>query len=561
MCAEDLVEFHYSLNGSAMVKKYYVDPYTMSNDVLCDGRVYTAKEFDKRRACTNNPPMTDTSAAGVRRWYEAFTKHCNSHGIYIHPYALFQKGYGGTKGFKAGGDSSNDLPIQFVSRIVSHSLVISKMISGTDVIPAKSIYSSLRDNSCGDGYEALFSIVQQNYPVFADIETQFIRSAPNQQSGSNVANYLLIFQDWLAMRALVTNEVKSLNNEHTLDMFLTGCTYGRFFQNCSREERKAGSTTAHKYKADSILSTLLSFERYPDFPGCKSTNAPPKTRGYYKNNPSKIFDEIQLHAVNVDRHDIVPDSCPPDDSTPDTPIVTVNLVTGNLCLDDICVHDEAGTDVELGVIQWKHCVNQVQTSPVPASKMPCILCGGVHSFDNCPVAKNVEYLKDFHVRCCQAVHREMLSRRRIRFPSIPPPVYCSASDCLFEYTSNAVPFMALLVEPLPVDDDVLLDLKNLHDLLLRPLLSHGLPSLATNGTPVPAAPGSQLDIIKNVAPHCPSNSPYPNDQAVLGSPVDIIKDDATMIFIAHHQRTKHWSLRLPQTYARPWSSSKYLSSC
>jgi hypothetical protein len=91
-----------------------------------------------------------------------------------------------------------------------------------------------------------------------------------------LANYLLIFQDWLAMRALVTNEVKSLDDEHTLDMFPTGCTYGPFFQNCSREERKAGSTTAHKYKADSILSTLLGFEKYPDFPGRKSTNAPPK---------------------------------------------------------------------------------------------------------------------------------------------------------------------------------------------------------------------------------------------------------------------------------------------
>jgi hypothetical protein len=73
-----------------------------------------------------------------------------------------------------------------------------------------------------------------------------------------------------------TNEVKSLDDEHTLDMFLAGCTYGPFFQNCSREGRKAGSTTAHKYKADSILSTLLGFERYPDFPGRKSTNALPK---------------------------------------------------------------------------------------------------------------------------------------------------------------------------------------------------------------------------------------------------------------------------------------------
>jgi hypothetical protein len=175
----------------------------MSNIVLRDGRVYTVKEFDEKREHTNVPPMTDTSAAGVRRWYETLTKHCNSHGIYVHPNALFTKEYGGRKGFKAGGDSTDDLPIQFVSRLVSHSLVISKMISGKDVIPAKSIYASLRDNACGDGYKALFSIVQHNHPVFADIETQSIRSAPNQQSGSNLANYLLIFQDWLAMRALV----------------------------------------------------------------------------------------------------------------------------------------------------------------------------------------------------------------------------------------------------------------------------------------------------------------------------------------------------------------------
>jgi hypothetical protein len=54
--------------------------------------------------------------------------------------------------------------------------------------------------------------------------------------------------------------------------------------------------------------------------------------------------------------------------------------------------------------------------------MPCILCGGVHSFENCTVAKNVEYPKDFHALCC-----EMLLRRRTGLPSIPPPDYCSAS--------------------------------------------------------------------------------------------------------------------------------------
>jgi hypothetical protein len=122
----------------------------------------------------------------------------------------------------------------------------------------------------------------------------------------------------------------------------------------SREERKAGSTTAHTYKADSILSTLLGFEKYPDCPGRESTNAPPKTRSYYKNNPSEIFDEIQLHIVDVDRRDIVPDSRPQDDSTPDRPLVTVNLITGNFCLDDARVPDEADTDVKLRVIQWKH---------------------------------------------------------------------------------------------------------------------------------------------------------------------------------------------------------------
>jgi hypothetical protein len=62
------------------------------------------------------------------------------------------------------------------------------------------------------------------------------------------------------------------------------------------------------------------------------------------------FLEIQLHAVDIDRRDIIPDSRPQDDLTPDKPIVTVNLVSGNLCLDDVCVPDEADTDAKLGVM-------------------------------------------------------------------------------------------------------------------------------------------------------------------------------------------------------------------
>ena len=89
-------------------------------------------------------------------------------------------------------------------------------------------------------------------------------------------------------------------------------------------------------------------------------------------------------------------------------------------------------------------INAVQASNDRNAPAICIVCGGIHRFDNCDVLKNTDFLRGHYIRYCQQLRRDTASRA-----------------AAFPNTSGDVPLTRAPVHTLeaaPVD----LPLENLH---------------------------------------------------------------------------------------------------
>jgi hypothetical protein len=49
---------------------------------------------------------------------------------------------------------------------------------------------------------------------------------------------------------------------------------------------------------------------------------------------------------------------------------------------------------------------QLTGQPVLAFHQQCLVCGGDHKFDDCPVLANTTFLRDHYIRSCQYFRRE-----------------------------------------------------------------------------------------------------------------------------------------------------------
>lgn len=83
-------------------------------------------------------------------------------------------------------------------------------------------------------------------------------------------------------------------------------------------------------------------------------------------------------------------------------------------------------DADLSVDQkYRAAVYALNQRPASLSS-PCLVCGEGHRFDDCPVLKNIEYLKDHYIKFCSFLKRALTSRLSLT-RSLPPFVPTAAS--------------------------------------------------------------------------------------------------------------------------------------
>jgi hypothetical protein len=423
MLGSDLTPF----NDTGLDMTYYIDSVTGSYFVLRDGTLFELKTMDEKGLYREPPKCTDTSGPGFRHWYDLFLKHCMSHGYYVHPYILFKRDYGGNKGFICANPRAAvsaaagpppisattavvpDLPQRLAEYIDSCSLGIWTLLNKDKMFPDKSSLGTVVRRSYGKGYEALRLIIMQTSPLFAESPGDHVRSPPNQPAGKSLMEYYVVFRDYLTMNALVNDTDMSLDDPQVIDMFISGTLDYKFFKRVSREQRHQPSQ-AHRFKDESIVSTLEEYMTYPEY--SPAMIPLPRTREWYKTSGRKL----EPRAINVlatEEHDSPisfggsPDFAQPayaDSAETSFPSVAHINALG---------HVIPPSDADLALDQkYRSAVYAHNQRPASMSS-PCLVCGEQHRFDACDVLKNVEYLIDRYIQFCSFLKRAIVSRQRM----------------------------------------------------------------------------------------------------------------------------------------------------
>ena len=243
---------------------------------LRNGSLFVIRPVRDEKGLTREPPTCkDDSPHGRRTWYNSFQRHAMDNGFYVHPLYCFRKDKGGPRGFSAGNDADDDLPLRLEVPLVSMSQPLFKALSKKDMFPPNSMCAEVLQLCSNDGYMALKQLIFNSHPVFEDQPATLITEYPRQQAYS-LLKYHSLFRDFLQLRAFISNQKASLDDPHELDIFITNATHGTFLNKVTREERKTPSL-AHKYKGNQILETLAMFLKAPDSPAVHvpALRAPP----------------------------------------------------------------------------------------------------------------------------------------------------------------------------------------------------------------------------------------------------------------------------------------------
>ena len=231
---------------------------------LADRTLFILQEPNEKGLSQASLYCEDDTHAGVRAWYNYLSNTCRDYGFYAHPLWCFQANRGDERGFTIGDSANDDLPLRMkipISRMVNP---LFRLLSRRDMFAKSSRLSSIVRSSDGDGYKALKAILFQSHPSFYDQPSILIKSYPRQRHHT-ILEYYKLFNDFLQLRAFISNINTTLNDSTELDIFINNTTHAAYLNRVTRDERRL-STYAHKYTGSQLIETLEKHLMAPDSP-------------------------------------------------------------------------------------------------------------------------------------------------------------------------------------------------------------------------------------------------------------------------------------------------------
>eukprot|EP00980_Cylindrotheca_fusiformis_P025850 scaffold14739_cov141-Cylindrotheca_fusiformis.AAC.1 len=134
--------------------------------------------------------------------------------------------------------------------------------------------------SCeGDGYRALKAILFKSHPAFYDQPSRLIAEYPKQRDLS-ILQYHKLFTDYCQLRAYITDNPSTLDNDYEIDIFINRSKYSEYLNRVTRDERRI-SSLQYKYKGTQLIETLDKFLLASDSPArsSRTTTLPTYRRG------------------------------------------------------------------------------------------------------------------------------------------------------------------------------------------------------------------------------------------------------------------------------------------
>ena len=373
--------------------------------------------------------LTNVSAAGVRRWYNTLHKNLTNFGIYVHPLWAFRTNAVHEWGFDVPNNvhdinTGKDIPIVLKDELPAMSGAISQHLSKDGTFPRGSEFTHLLEQAAGDGYSFLRAVVQLCHPMFQENPGAFLTGLPRQQD-ETIVEFKALFDDYLYLQASVLGTVLTFNQQNTQDMFIATLNHASYLMRRTRQDR---STYPNKFTSAKIASTLTQYMKSPDSPtmekikedygtrafaekqlvsATKSNNGNSSTKKPFFGNKSstgKLIQPVSTELIQV-ASDTPAYGVSFENDTNQDPDMTLDKMVQSV--DEIPVQES----VEGQYIQnlYVFAVKKIAESPSSAFTGTCVVCSGPnnkHSFDQCPILANTEFLRKHYIRFCQIARRD-----------------------------------------------------------------------------------------------------------------------------------------------------------
>jgi hypothetical protein len=322
---------------------------------------------------------------------------------------------GGPQGFACGVDEGFDLPSFFTQIVREANYPIWQVLSKDDTFPKDSKYKSVVAQYSGRGYETLKAIMMDTHPRFSEYPGLLIANPPVQLDGQTLSEYWMVWQFYLDMRALIHDEVVSLDEVSTIDVFIQGCLDREYFFTTAREDRKS-HTLAHKFRTITIVETLMEYMKYPGFKSISKNAIVTRPPPLY--NTSAIRTEKRVYRVGeMDNGRSAIDilsSWSNDSVELLTPMKLAD--EGKPAAINLLTHESLPFNAGAGYTPeqyygYFHAINRLAKDTDSIKDRPCLVCSGAHLFDDCPVLKNNDFLKDHYIRFSSFLKKELINRQ------------------------------------------------------------------------------------------------------------------------------------------------------
>jgi len=253
--------------------RYYED--STERIILHDGSLFVLSPTgpNHKELLRNSVVCKDDSHQGVRSWYETLMRHCFTHGFYVHPLWCFRKAKGGSWGFTCGPDADDDLPSRMEVLTQESTDTIFKLLQKPGMFPSGSTCIEVIQQCRGDGYRALKQVLFHSHPVFHQQPATLIPSYPSQHKSQTLMKYHELFNDFLQLRAFISDIDSSLDNDSEMDIFINRAQHGVWLNSVTRKDRQEADA-ADRYNSGQIVETLSGFLTLPDSPSRVATPAP-----------------------------------------------------------------------------------------------------------------------------------------------------------------------------------------------------------------------------------------------------------------------------------------------
>ena len=395
---------------------YYSDPPGSGERLfLADGTLFLVQSEPNEKGLLRDPVVCkNTTHQGLRSWYNTFVRHAMDHGFYVHPLYCFRKDHGGDWGFSIGDGIDDDLPTRLRISVQAMTQPLYRLLQKSDMFPRDSNCVNIVQQCFGDGYKALKQLMFLSHPVFHPQPATLIMSYPKQRD-RNMLEYYSLFQDYLQLRAYITDQDSSLDSTHEMDVFINNTRHSQWLNRVTRDERKT-ATLAYKYTAAQVVETLNTFLNEPDSPAnderrtALSTTYRQPPPGNNASSTTRRQPSMRNRRQGDRRVPINPILVDGDD-TPDLSLTDSDDSYQSLYseLRDMDVPD--APDARFTHAAFTAMINRVQSQPLDANApMQCIVCGQNHRFDSCEVLKDTDFLKSHYIRFCQQLRREASAR-------------------------------------------------------------------------------------------------------------------------------------------------------